>query len=555
VADREQAALATRDVAALNALKDVLRGLVWAEEALQTARVDHAEFVTDLLGAVEGASYVPPLPKGVAGLFVGSVAQARGLVFDAAAVLGLAEGAFPASLREGTFLRDGERSTLNKVLASDLRLGTDSEEGDLFYTAVTRPHRALLLTRPRIADNGAPWQPSPFWEEVLRCVDVRPILVSTRDRPPPRACASWPELWQAIAADLTNSESAQAASAPAARAATAWADVRRPDEGLSIRTGAGVLQARLARDESQTQHEGDLSRWSERWEHVLGPNHLWSVTQLELYGRCPYSYLVARLLRLEPRRTPVEGLDARQIGTLYHRILAELYRGVGPGADVTDLLAHLDEVAQRVLDDAPRREGFRPTAWWQRTRLSMARNLRNTVVTLEQLAPAFQFQRAEQTFGYAGSEFPSLVVQDGEDSFRLGGIVDRIDADGEGALRIVDWKSGDVSAHRSSAVERGDDLQIALYALAVEEALRLGRVAEGLYWSVAHAKPSPFTLAKFRPGQGSGTLSAQAVAVGHAWEAVRRARAGVFGPTPPRGGCPSYCPAVAHCWRYRESGR
>jgi RecB family exonuclease len=259
---------------------------------------------------------------------------------------------------------------------------------------------------------------------------------------------------------------------------------------------------------------------------------------------------------LEPQRTPAEGLDAAQLGTLYHRILAELYRSLGTATELADLLAGLDAVAQRVLDDAPRREGFRPTAWWQRTRLTMVRNLRATLIALEGLSPGYRFLRAEQRFGYADSPFPALVVHEGaEDIFRLGGIVDRIDADAQGALRVLDYKSGDVSAKRSSALERGDDLQIALYALAVERALGLGDVTDGFYWSVAHAKASPFSLRAFRAGDQGGSRAAGVVALGHAWDAVHRARAGIFVPTPPRGGCPAYCPAVAHCWRYREFGR
>jgi hypothetical protein len=86
-----------------------------------------------------------------------------------------------------------------------------------------------------------------------------------------------------------------------------------------------------------------------------------------------------------------------------------------------------------------------------------------------------------------------------------------------------------------------------LYALAAQQALHLGEVAEGFYWHVQHAKASGFTLAKFPEGP-AGAIE---VARSYAWDAVRRARNGQFSPAPPDGGCPEYCPAVAFCWRYR----
>jgi hypothetical protein len=42
-----------------------------------------------------------------------------------------------------------------------LELATEGAEAEFFYEAITRPAERLLLTRPRLADNGAPWQASP----------------------------------------------------------------------------------------------------------------------------------------------------------------------------------------------------------------------------------------------------------------------------------------------------------------------------------------------------------------------------------------------------------
>jgi len=536
---REQAALANRDVAALNALKDVLRGLVWSEEALGIPPSTASAFLDDLEGAVESATYLPPLPRGEPGIFVGSVAQARGLPFDVVALVGLAEGEFPSALREDTWLRDAERRRLNESLGSSLRLRTESAEAEAFYGAITRPRCALLLTRPRIADNGAPWQPSPYWEDVLLHLDAVPRLLTTASRTEPDACASWPELWQAVAADPS-------------RGAAHWAKERRPLQAQAIHAGAQALEARLARPAARSALDGDLSGQAAYWADLLGLAHRWSVSQLETYRSCPYHYLVDRMA-LRPREIPAEDLQPEQVGTLYHRILAELYRSVGPGAGLEALLEGLDAVATPILEAAPRELGFRPTAWWQYTRKTMLRNLRRSMAALERLDPGYRFWCAERRFGSARDGGELYVRSRTGDVFRLRGIIDRIDRDDQGRLRVVDYKSGAVSDQNARALSQGRDLQIALYALAAEQALALGEVAEGLYWSVSQAEASSLRLASFGVSDSSGPRVAMRVATEHASAAVTAARGGDFRPTVPHGGCPGYCPAAAYCWHYREA--
>ncbi len=534
--------LAARDLAALNSLKDVLRALVWAEEGLSSRPLTPEQFVDDLVGAVDAAIYRPPLPEGRTGLLVASAAEARGLAFEVAALIGLAEGEFPAALNEGPLLRDTERTALNARLGVALGLRTESHEAGLFYSAVTRPRRALLLTRPRIADGGALWQPSPFWEDAVRAFEIEPVLLTSRDRPPASACASWAELWQTVAPGMRD-------RAPAWRQAERW----RPLEAAGISHGALVLRARLAGGRAASPWEGDLQPWGAHWAGRLGSGHLWSVSQLEAYRRCPFSYYVERVLRLQPMRTPEEGPNVQQLGSLFHRMLDALYRHAGEGASLETLLSSLEDVLNPILDAAPDRDGFRPTAWWQRTRAAMLRTLRQTVTALESASTGFRFLRAEQVFGGRASPYPALRVPgQSSDHFDLTGTVDRIDQATDGTLRIVDYKTGDVSGRRVTALARGDDLQIALYALAVERAMQMGTVSDGFYWSVAHATSSPLTLAGYGTAPELGPEAATRQALEHAWEAVHGARSGRFAPEPPPGGCPSFCPATAFCWHYRE---
>jgi hypothetical protein len=221
----------------------------------------------------------------------------------------------------------------------------------------------------------------------------------------------------------------------------------------------------------------------------------------------------------------------------------------GPPAALEGLQKALPQVAKQVLDAAPRREQFRETAWWEETRQEIEGNVARSLEALESLDERFRFHRAEQSFGIKGEPgLPLEVRDDGGDTFRLCGYIDRVDrADGD-RVRIIDYKTGGPYAYTDRAVREGRKLQLPLYALAAQEALGLGEVVDGFYWHVQHAEASGFTLAKFGPG------AAMATAVAYAWEAVRGARRGYFVPKPPDGGCPGYCPAAGFCWQYEARG-
>jgi len=214
--------------------------------------------------------------------------------------------------------------------------------------------------------------------------------------------------------------------------------------------------------------------------------------------------------------------------------------------NLEQLLAALDAIADRILTAAPRMEGFRETAWWQQTCAEIKDRLRRSLQALH--SPEMLEDFIPSAFEQHFRKETELRVADGEDSFLLHGVIDRVDRAPDGRLRVIDYKSGGPYDFDDSAVVEGKKLQLPLYALAARDALHLGEPDDGFYWHVQHARPSPFTLRGFLTRQGQSAID---LAVAKAWEAVRGVRAGEFLPSPPSTGCPGYCPAVGVCWHFR----
>jgi ATP-dependent helicase/DNAse subunit B len=518
--------IAERDVAALRALKDILRGLVWAEQVIApNAAIDFARFVAELTGAIDAATFTPPPNLDREEILVADAIHARGLALRAVAILGLAEGEFPATLSEDPFLRDADRAAL-RALNFSIDLSTESAEKEFFYEAVTRAREKILLTRPRLADNGAEWQTSPFWEEILRLVKITPRELTSASAVEPDQVASPPELLTALAAR------------PGDAALRAQIAQQFPARVAALDRATRVLAERAQKIAST--FDGDLQARAPEFARRFDRAYVWSASRLENYRACPHLFFVDSVLKLEPRVEPAEGLDVAQLGNVYHRILKATFESAADKTNLDALIAALARVAPEILDAAPRREGFRATAWWAQTRAEIVQTVRDTLTAL-----------VAHTRGYTPLQFEryfsNLVLRDADDELRVRGVIDRMDRAPDGRLLIVDYKTGGPSAFTARAViEEGKKLQLALYALAARDALKLGAPADGFYWHIVHAEPSKFSLGDF--DGGANVVFARVNA--HAFAAARGARAGQFAPTPPDEGCPAWCPASEFCWHF-----
>ncbi|NLG48958.1 MAG: hypothetical protein GX552_02460 [Chloroflexi bacterium] len=522
------------DLAALQAFKEVLRGLVRAEEVLDShEEIPFIEFASELFGAVEASFFSLPLRTGRPSVLVADVVQARGVPFHSVALLGVAEGEFPASHAEDPFLRDEDRVHLRERHKLPVDDSTASAEAGFFYETISRPAHRLLLTRPRLADNGAPWEPSPYWHQVQRLVNVSPRTLTSDSVPDLDAVASIPELMARLGL-----EGVTALHNLRLEESLSGCDASRLER---FQQSAAIFYTRFDRPQADL-YDGDLSSLAPTFRARYGPAYVWSATSLEGYRTCPFFFFAGRVLKLEPREEPEEGITGQQLGNIYHHILENLYNSVEDPTNLEQLLAALPTVAAQVLDEAPAREGFRVNAWWQQTRDEIQERVKQTVIGLAEISDDYRPIAFEARFD--GST--PLPLGGGE--LRLRGFIDRVDRGPDG-LRIIDYKTAGPTYFTPRALEEGKKLQIALYALAARDVLGLGEPVDGFYWHVQQAKASGLQLGKFE----GGIEAAMRCAGEWAWRTVCEAREGHFAPHPPDGGCPRYCPIAAFCWHYRPS--
>jgi ATP-dependent helicase/DNAse subunit B len=526
--------LCKRDEAALRAFKEILRGLVFAQVTLdERTPVSYKRFWQELDSAVKSQRYeaLPVDQRGEA-ILAADAFHARGLSFEAVALVGLAEGVFPLPQRQDPFLSDPIRQDLAEALPT-FEHHSESDEPSLFYEAVTRARQRLLLTRPRLAEDGAIWEPSPYWEMALDLFDPATNSVTQ------------------IQAGQVGQTTEVASKAEYLLALAdkewpgSWPDGERWErDRRALETGAQVWNAR--QNDLATAENGDLGALAPTTAERWGANHLWSASQLEAYGTCPHFFYAQYGLALEERQAPTEGMDMAQLGTIYHHLLAQTYQKA-EAMTLAGLKAALTKVAPQVLAEAPERYGFRPTAWWSIRQEEIQQHVSETLDALADLDGDFRPRYFEVAFGRGGYPPLTLAGTDatpGEhDSIRLRGVIDRIDMNKDGELRVIDYKTfGRKYTIQALDLAQGRRLQLPIYALAAEEALGLGQAKDGFYWHIQSAEPSSLQLANI--------LTPLETASQHVQTYVAAIRSGRFTPEPPADGCPSYCPSSAYCWRY-----
>ena len=341
---------------------------------------------------------VPPDDEG--GVQVLGMEESIGHAWKEIYLGGLMDGTFPRRLPQNIFLPEATLEALGVRTLESSRLNAASH----FYRLLLSAPRVTMTWPENVGDK--PIVPSPFLAELtpLRRAGVLKEGSHIQFNLEVEDSRSIPEL---------------------AKALSLAGDVPGLEEVLDV--GSEAMAGILAGLDVQPAGTPGSLGIQEKAE--------FSVTELDDYLKCPYTYYVKHLLRISPLEEVSEDISALDRGSKAHAILRRFYEEwkgpvtAGNRDKAKELLASL---ARAEFDDEA--DTFRN------------RREKDLFVTIM----AERFLDAEEEFWTQGFrpayleqkiESFSLTLTDGS-SVELHGKIDRIDVDEHGNFIIVDYKSG-----------------------------------------------------------------------------------------------------------------
>ena len=410
-------------------------------------------------------------------VFVGSIEEARGREFCIVFLPGLAEGLFPQRMLEDPLLLDELREAVSAHLP--LRKQRVSDERMLLHLAVAAARDRLIVSYPRMeVAEARPRVPSFYALELPRAVEGSlPELKAFEDRARDAAPArlNWP-------APKEPSDAIDDAEYDLVAIAGARNQEQPGGAHYLVEANPHVARSLRAR----------WSRWNHKWrpadglvtddaaaltalrEHQLGAR-AWSPSALENFAMCPYKFALHGIYGLRPREesAPLEQLDPRTRGTLFHKVQQELLEELNS----TELLPVNDERlpeaiirANAVLDRVAARyqERLAPaiTRVWDSEIEDLRTDLRGWLQHVARndndWVPTAPFERE------FGKDKPVTLAE----GVNLTGRIDLIEKHlSRDAFRVTDHKTGKRPDTIPRWVGGGRSLQPLLYGLAAEQLL------------------------------------------------------------------------------------
>lgn len=399
-------------------------------------------------------------------VFVGSIEEARGMVFQLVCVPGLCEGAFPTPLFDDSLLPGN---------LADL----ETRERLLLRQAIAPATGCVLLSWSRIElASGRLRVPSFYVLEAARAafgqaIDRRAIERDAEQNVETRI--GWP-------APENCSEAIDETEYDLARLRPALAGHGSPGLAAYLSDISPTLYRSL-----RTR----WNRWHRKWSTADGliltqgvsPGPLqkfglsarpYSPSSLQLFASCPYRFALHSVMGLEPLQDTavLDRIDPLTRGSLFHEVQRRLFRRLGASpansiniqsaGDVLDevLLETAAEYAERLAPPIPQ--------IWVNEIERLRADLRGQLVAVAEEQRDWNPIEVEKAF--------DTVTIYGDSVLR--GQVDLVEQNAQGELRVTDYKTGSFPDPPPQVTGRGEMLQPLLYALAAEQ-IYSGRPIEG----------------------------------------------------------------------------
>ena len=381
------------------------------------------------------------LPNSLDQVLIGSLSHSRSRGLKAVFVLGLNEGIFPAKSGQDGFFNDVEKQALRDM---GLEVSPDStealyDEQFLIYLALTRGSEYLSLSYSLSDEEGKALRPSGIVERVKR---LYPALKEQAAQWPPNDALNLLPYF----------------SHPARAMGLLGRHLSRPEPAEQQEIWASLYNWFLRNQtplfeavQYSLLHEENLKDRTLSSTQIYGVPLQVSVSSLEKYRQCPYSYFLRYGLRLKERM--LYKIEAVDTGSFYHAAIEQFSRYL-----IEEKISWQSLNAEKVraimamivdkLAPAMQNEILMSTGRYRYLRHRLQKTLERSALYLMEHGQKGDFVPValEADFGTAESTLPrwEITLQDGS-RLKLQGRIDRIEqakAGDTSYLRVVDFKSG-----------------------------------------------------------------------------------------------------------------
>jgi ATP-dependent helicase/DNAse subunit B len=486
-----------RDLIAYQTLTYLLADLLAGYDLIDPKRmmqIEWAAFRAELQIALENVRLNPTRPAGSLSrggrVLATSVYDLRGVAHRHVFLLGNSEGQFPAPAREDELYHDSERKLINQRLGENALItrANEADESSLFYEMTALPRQSLMFTRPYL-ESGSPKPASPYWEASRRLFTapkLERIPLVTEQNPATAAHPAELLTMSALALNETN-------LSEEAIGAIRWLS-EHSVYGERWKNSAKGQRVELLRKAGQPSvHTGYMYHTWARG-HIadkLGPNYVWSATQFNQLGTCAYQFFSARLLRLEPLKSPEMGFDSRQRGSIFHAILEATYRQIGDRPLTPETLPialqSAIQACDQVFSTAPETFKFLPSPLWEQEKETLFDDVIHFVTQdlSDQSALGKLLEGTRRTIGQEvkfGGSADNIILATRIGNLLVRGSMDRVDQVGD-QIALIDYKTGSASK-KNEEMTAGREVQLFLYMQVASRLFKDQRVVGGMFWGL-----------------------------------------------------------------------
>lgn len=480
---------------AIKALRRALKVLILQESVLKLKPESFKQFWTHLQTLVEKANYARPRPQSAA-LTICAAELAANMRFKEIYICGTIEGDFPRHQSAAGFLSPDEvRSWLS--FGIDIRNPRQEAgfERALFHSLIERANNRVFLSMPQYTLKAEETFPSFYLSELaeshaLQSHRMRPYEGSAL-RPVSLRDALSQVLWQ------HGLEGANSLAQTQSRVGSFW---RKLEHSVSS-------TIHRAQGDHQNLFNGYLKDFIESHALDLPEQSGWTATKINDYGKCPFRFWATHILAVKPREEAEAGLNFALVGQFYHKVLEYFFTSfakLNSDDQETKQNELLSSSFNRALSWLEERGDFQPGPYWEQEKKNLLfrvkRFLDRELRRLKESEHKYTPSMFEVNFGTKSPDsYPPFVLRthNGKEIV-FSGSIDRVDLLEDGSessagerqklAHIIDYKSGSRLISAKEA-EKGRNLQLPIYALALEESiLPASRVAKADYLSIGAAR-------------------------------------------------------------------